>query len=249
MTTFTYKSRYAEMMNINRVHHLKAEIDYKDLYLAFLNSHKYYLDDLGNDGNQLILITNEQVASIKRCPYWSDDKKSFMINKWCFTSYIDDTERMEWLAFEAQNIRNENLDVDNNSQKGVFFMTVGFSHCSNLTEQLSCIKNILKSNKVDTEQSYAVYERFRDDGQLHPHCHFKLFLHQYTRPSKVVEFVYAVKGVKKVCEKKNFIDVDKYVAIRHDKYLDGNKKDAKLADVERDRQYRLANNIPDKICG
>jgi len=244
--TFYYQSTYSKMMGNTTRHRMRTEIDYTDLYLAFLNRNKNYLDNLGNDGAHLIMVTHEQVGSINRCPYWTDEKKKLYIQKWCFTQYIDDTERMEWLTFEANNIKAENI-TDDTTEGIPYFTTVTFQHDTDVKDQLQVIKNILNNKKVNQEKSFAVYERFRDDGKVHPHVHFKLVLRRYERPSKVVEFIFATKWLKKVCHAKNFIDVDKYIEARHDKYLDGDKKEAKVADVERDRQYRLSNNIPDQI--
>lgn len=244
--TFMYQSSYSKLMgNVTR-HRMKPEVDYKDLLLTWLSDNKGYTDSDGYSAVQLIDIHHENYSGIMRNVSWSPQYKKSMIQKLSFMFYIDETERLEWLKFEAENIKAENY-VQDTTEGTPYFVTVTFQHDTLIKEQLQVIKNILNNKKVDQENSFAVYERFRDDGKVHPHVHFKLVLRRYERPSKVVEFIFATKWLKKVCHAKNFIDVDKFVAARHDKYLVGDKKDGKLADVERDRAFRLTENIPDQI--
>lgn len=119
-----------------------------------------------------------------------------------------------------------------------FFVTIGFNHQTwSINKCLELIQVILSFDWLITAR--IVFELHRENGE-HPHIHMLI---ETTQPkSKVVEKLWAAKGIKKIVLKKTFIDV-KVALVSHDDYIAGIKQESKMKYVEMDRQWRLENDI------
>lgn len=170
---------------------------------------------------------------------WYTTSSSPFLNKIAYMNYYDD---IKWLEESKQiNLTLTKKDFETN----VFFVTIGFNH-----QEFTCIKafeliqSILNSDKV-LDGSFAVLENYRANGE-HPHVHMKIYASGQTYKSILIQTMIRAKHSKKLILAKNFIDVKAFESY-HDSYLDGDKTDDKLSYVDKDRQWRLKNKIPDKI--
>jgi len=122
-----------------------------------------------------------------------------------------------------------------------FFVTIGFNHQTySISKCTSLINNLIKCDWVISCR--AIFEFHRENGE-HPHAHFYLCTNQQYK-SKIVEKIWAIKGIKSICLKKSFIDC-KSAAPYHKDYINLNKTESKLQYIEKDRIWRLANSIPE----
>jgi len=120
-----------------------------------------------------------------------------------------------------------------------WFVTIGFADSSEIKTLHNIIQTILSFDWLVRCQ--AVLEFHTDKGH-HPHVH--MYIHCNLPKSKVIEKLFATKGLKKVCTAKNFIDCDTGLP-RHKEYVLGNKQESKEEYVKADKRLRLENNIPD----
>lgn len=123
-----------------------------------------------------------------------------------------------------------------------YFVTIGFNHQTwTIDACVNIIKTILGFDWVLS--SRAVFELHRENGE-HPHCHFVIKTDEKMPRSKVLEKIWAAKGIKKVCLKKSFVDV-KPLLEHHHKYILGFKQESKMPYVAKDIEWRQKNNIED----
>lgn len=127
-------------------------------------------------------------------------------------------------------------------EKNKWFITVGFNHQT--WDVPSCVSVIRKicENKI-FKDIRGVFELFRENGE-HPHCHFLVELTDTLPKSKIIEKLWATKGIKKVVLSKTYIDVKK-AEDYHQNYILGIKKKEKMECIEKDKIFRKKNNIPE----
>lgn len=129
-----------------------------------------------------------------------------------------------------------------NSKSDKLFITIGFNHQTwTISDCVKVIENIIAFDWI--KSCTAKFELFRENGE-HPHCHFLIELTHKIPKSKVLEKLWATKGIKKVCLKKSFIDY-KIAEAYHDDYVNGIKKESKMKYVALDQEWRLINNVPE----
>lgn len=129
------------------------------------------------------------------------------------------------------------------------FITVGFN------EQTITPSKMLSVSKKISELKYFkscefVLEKHRENG-IHHHTHFLVRFHGKQYLSKMLGWVYQVRGMKDVCLKREFIDILGPLNKKKDfqsyqiyhEYIRGNKRDQKLKYVELDRKWREENGI------
>lgn len=129
------------------------------------------------------------------------------------------------------------------------FITLGFNHQTWTIN--SCLKVIETITTLGWIKSCrAVFEVHRENG-FHPHCHIYIEPNERLTKSKVLEKLWAVKGIKKVILSNNgkkcstFIDY-KLAEPRHIEYIMLRKQCKKMPFVELDNKWREENNIPIK---
>jgi len=122
-----------------------------------------------------------------------------------------------------------------------FFVTIGFNHQTwNVRSCVKVIENILTFDWIVSCR--AVFELHRENGE-HPHCHFLIETVKMYK-SKILEKIWATKGIKSVCLKKSFIDC-KCAEVYHDDYINLVKVESKMKFVTMDTKWRSENNIPE----
>jgi len=123
-----------------------------------------------------------------------------------------------------------------------WFITIGFNHQTwSVRSSINVIDSIV-SNKIFKEIR-GVFELFRENGE-HPHVHFLCRLLDNLPKSKIIEKLWATKGIKKVVLAKTFIDI-KRAGQQHEKYILGDKTESKLSYCQKDKDFRKKNNIPE----
>lgn len=128
-----------------------------------------------------------------------------------------------------------------NSETNKYFITIGFNHQTwDIPSCVKVIETIIGFDWVKTAE--ARFELFRENGR-HPHVHFLIDPTHQIPKSKVLEKIWATKGIKKVCLKKSFIDF-KIAADYHSDYIKLLKKDSKMQYVKEDIEWRDQNKIP-----
>jgi len=142
---------------------------------------------------------------------------------------------------QTQSHITQLLKQINKDDKNEFFITIGFNHQTYTISQ--CVKVIESILTFDWILSCrAVFEFYRENGE-HPHVHFYITSCIKYR-SKIIEKLWATKGIKQVCLKKSFIDC-KNALEYHKKYIMLNKTESKLPYIEKDKIWRLENSIPE----
>jgi len=119
-----------------------------------------------------------------------------------------------------------------------YFATIGFADKSDIKTLHNIVQTILSFDWL--VKCLAVLE-FNTDKGLHPHLH--MYIHCNLPKSKVIEKLFATKGLKKVCSGKNFIDCKQGLPYHKD-YVLGNKQESKEELVKADKLLREQFSIP-----
>jgi len=123
---------------------------------------------------------------------------------------------------------------------GVWFVTIGFNHqtwsvakCKKFIEKVLAMDWIIRAK--------ANFELYRENGE-HPHCHF--IIETKEPKCRILEKLLRPQYAKEVVFSKNFIDV-KVCSDYHHKYINLDKQVDKMKYVEKDREWRKNNSIPE----
>lgn len=123
-----------------------------------------------------------------------------------------------------------------------YFITIGFNHQTwNVQSAIDVINKIKSFDWVISFK--GVIELHTENGE-HPHIH--MLIDTELPKSKVLEKIWATKGIKKLVLKKNFIDIKK-AEVYHDEYIVGDKDPGKKIYVDQDKIWRAQLSIPDVI--
>lgn len=201
-------------------------MDYKSLHLQWILRHPNFLPfgDHYDDYHMVmdVLYRKPNVTQDLAKMFFESDRK-------CLLKYD-----------QAMNLLNRQDLKDLNSETNKLFITIGFNHQT--WDIPSCVKVIERILDFDwVKNGKARFELFRQNGE-HPHCHFLIETTHNIPKSKVLEKIWATKGIKKVCLKKSFIDY-KVAGDHHDDYINGIKVIEKMKYVEQDIEWRAANGI------
>ena len=125
-----------------------------------------------------------------------------------------------------------------------YFITINYPK---ELSQLKLLKEITVniSNQAWVETIEYVYEYHTKNGG-HPHCHMLIIAREKMPPSKVIDKIFAVKGLKKLIAGKQCIDLaknrDKTIQ-DYRNYINGAKKDSKKENCQLDEEWRIENNL------
>jgi len=143
----------------------------------------------------------------------------------------------------------ENRRKELGIKKNWFFLTVGFDDkllINNGPNTAKYVKDAI--HKLDGIKgitvTHMVAEKHRRtlSGELYIHHHLHMLVDTDYPKSKVIQYVF--QRVKKYVGSSNFIDVkNDGDRERYEKYINGDKTSGKLDLVEKDRTWRLENNI------
>lgn len=140
-----------------------------------------------------------------------------------------------------EKLRKRTVELTNEALKDSpreYFVTIGFLDESKPIDLANIVKTIISYDWIIKFQ--AVLE-FHTNKGVHPHVH--MYLSCNLAKSKVIEKLFACKGIKKVCKGKNFIDV-KVGIEEHKQYILGIKQESKIDYIISDRKFRDINGIP-----
>jgi len=121
------------------------------------------------------------------------------------------------------------------------FITIGFNHQTwtpNLCHK--AIENLLKLTFI--QEATAVFELHRENGE-HPHVHLLITTDKKYPKSRIIDRVYASKGIKDLIVGKQFIDY-KIAEAYHVGYIAGYKKEEKMKYVEMDNSWKITQGLP-----
>lgn len=121
-----------------------------------------------------------------------------------------------------------------------YFVTVAFK------EELFTVKQFKTwwckmTSKAKVLNCRGVLERYSDAGQ---NTHLHMIIETPFKKGRLIQFIWETAGIKKLVEQKNFIDVKDYDE-RHEDYVNGDKRESKKEHVEKDREFRKNNEIPE----
>jgi len=203
-------------------------MDYKSLHIVWLKSHPNFIPKYPQDYDRPYidviksLYMNQNISQAHAMVFFESDRH------WFDTSNV---------------IIKEMLKQDRKGQEQQrLFITIGFNHQTwNIPD---CLKVIEKIKQFDwIKRLKGRFELHRTNGE-HPHVHFLIELNEQLPKSKVLEKLWATRGIKKVCLKKSFIDY-KIAQDYHNAYIMLDKCKEKMEYVNKDIQWRLGNNIPE----
>lgn len=124
----------------------------------------------------------------------------------------------------------------------VWMVTINYPDTFSMyTKMKEITVNIGKLKWVETVT--ATYEYYTDSG-CHPHTHMKIQCNNEKMcKSDIVKAIYQVKDLQKYISDKASVDVRKSNNNRCDAYLQGDKCEKKLANVAKDKEWRIKNNL------
>lgn len=195
--------------------------DFKSIHLAWIARNPKFVPQYGSDYSESYLDIMKQVYSNPNCSQaWA--KKCFAADL-LWKKKVDDVI-MKFLSM--------------NQTCSFHFITVGFNHQTwNIPDCVKLIETIMSYDWVVSCK--AVFELHRANGE-HPHAHF--LIQSSLTKSKILEKMWAAKGIKKLVLKKSFIDY-KVGQSHHELYVTGMKVDEKMIYVAMDNEWRDNNNI------
>jgi len=156
-------------------------------------------------------------------------------NKLAFIYYRDD---LQWV--KDQLVIQKSLNGISQRQ---WFVTIGFDHgLFQPGRALEWIRNLL-AQSCFRSGTFAVLEYHRENGD-HPHVHIKVISDECK--SSLIRHIWRARDRRLLITRQNFIDAKPYLPA-HDNYLDGKKSELKMPYVEKDREWRLINGIPEKV--
>lgn len=213
-------------------------VDYKGAHLRWLQTHKDFLPSPDvwkpTDG----YLGSYKLPDVTYLEVMQDIYSNDMyLQKWAFIDFKRDMlyhRQLQQVTIQMSNLVSK---VDN--IKGVWFVTIGFNHQTYTDKlMLGYMEKLLTFDWV--QDCLGKFEIYRTNG-MHPHVHMKLET-QLTK-SKIIEKLMRCKNGSKLILKKEMIDVKSFQPY-HDKYLAGEKVEAKMDCVMKDADYREKNGIP-----
>lgn len=166
--------------------------------------------------------------------------------KW-FDSDVKTIEKYNLRVLLVQQLTRVQPGADENWA----FITIGWN------EQTVTPRSMLDVSKRVAELKYFseckfVLEKHRENG-IHHHTHFLVRFNEKYFKSKLIGWMYQVRGLRAICLGKNFIDIkgplDKKKPYQsyelYNDYVSGIKTEEKNKYIEKDRIWRQQNNIED----
>lgn len=210
--------------------------NYVSAHLHWIADHKTFVPKeqqyIGKEGYSYYDIMTELYTSqLGKCP---------TINEYAFITFILDKL---WLVESGEITKKMSKAVERlrPTPNGKWFITIGFNHQTWSVEKCKkCISRILDMEWIISAK--ANFELYRTNG-LHPHVHFAI---ETKEPkSRILDKLFRPQYVQKLVLSKNFIDVQPFLDPQHLKYINLDKVSEKMECVEKDRVWRLENDIPD----
>lgn len=198
------------------------EEDHKSAHLDWIKNHSDFIPRNHYDFTESYFNIMKQIYSHPLC------SQAYAEN--CYTNDLN------WVE-EKEKIRLKLLQKLKTSSR--HFVTIGFNHqIWSIKKCVEVIQTIMSFDWIT--KGKAVFELHRINGE-HPHCH--ILFESILPKSKILEKIWATKGIKKVVLSKSFIDY-KSENHNHQNYINGQKTDEKMKYVQMDQNWRESNDIP-----
>lgn len=152
------------------------------------------------------------------------------------TYFDDDIKLCNSITARLHEYENEVLK----DAPRAWFITLNFDDQSFTPEKANAIVNKILS--FDWVFSCLAVMEFHKTGGFHYHVH--MYITCNITKSKVLEKLFATKGIKQLIKKKNFIDCKEGFP-EHKLYVQGIKQDSKEELVKLDREMRKRYSIPE----
>jgi len=165
---------------------------------------------------------------------------------------IREQKKLDFISQELEDLEKkivQSITEKQSDEELWAFITIGFNEQTVTNKQMKYVsENVSRLPYFKTCQ--YVLEKHRENG-IHHHTHFLVTFHKKEFKSKLIDWIYQTKGIKTICQGKNFIDIlgplnkkKQYQTIElYQEYIKGNKKASKLPYVELDRIWRHENNL------
>lgn len=172
---------------------------------------------------------SENIALIKQ----SDEWKNQVSYKLCVATIGAKLKTQKAIA----KIYN---DLGAGTDTNQHFVSIGFS------EELFTIKKFRNwwnkmTSKASIINAKGVIERHSESG-VNTHCH--IIIESPLKKGRLIQFIWESAGIKKLVGDRQKIDVRPYEE-RHEDYIIGDKKAEKMENVEKDRNWRKSEGLPD----
>lgn len=221
----------------------------KDLHIFWVRQHPLFCDrDSGRKGEEYVELLEEMYKGLEN-----------VFIKYGFVSrLVDDFLKDDILRYNKVDKVSQRLaEIEKSTLSNVeisddllwAFITIGFNEQTITPQKMSNVSKKVSELKY-FKDCYYVFEKHRENG-IHHHTHFLVKFYKKEFKSKIIDWIYQVRGMREVCLKKEFIDIlgplnSKKIYQPYEKYyeyINGNKKQDKLKYVEQDKQWRNENNM------
>lgn len=197
--------------------------DWKSAHLTFLWKHKNFIPKHAQDYTESYYDIMKEVYNHPACS-----------QEYARKMYLAD---LEWQK------KSQKLEIELLKQldtKSTHFITIGFNHQTwTVSKVKDIIERILCCDWIS--KCRIVFEYYRTNGE-HPHIH--ILMDSVLAKSKILEKIWALKGIKKIVLSKSFIDY-KVAGYQHTAYIAGEKTEDKMKYVQMDKEFRKQNAIED----
>lgn len=198
------------------------EKDWKSCHLSWIKDHKDFVPKHHIGFTESYYDIMEEIYNHPACSQSYAENCYYRDECW-----MKEKNEMKMLILKRVNAKTSH------------FVTIGFNHQTwSIDKCVKVIETIMSFDWI--EKGKAVFELHRANGQ-HPHCHF--LIDSILPKSKILEKLWATKGIKKIVLNKSFIDY-KSENHNHRNYINGQKTEDKMEYVRMDEKWREANNIP-----
>jgi hypothetical protein len=125
-----------------------------------------------------------------------------------------------------------------------FFVTINYpKECEEYEQMKQIVTNI---NNLDWIESIEYVFEYHTKSGGHPHCHMLITTKEKMPPSKVLDKIFIVKGLRKLIPGKQSVDLaknrDKTLQHYRD-YINGAKTESKTENCFKDQEWRIKNNL------
>jgi len=205
-------------------------MDYKSAHLLWLKRTKDFIPSY-----TLVEATTKDYHELMEFTY---SQKS-ATQEYAHNRFLEDVKHYDNCVGAIRSVKIE-LQKMIPTPNGIWFVTIGFNHQTwSVTKCKKFIEKVLDMDWII--RAKANFELYRENGE-HPHVHF--IIETKEPKSRILEKLLRPQYAKEVVLSKNFIDV-KVCSDYHHKYINLDKQVDKMKYVEKDKEWRKKNSIPE----
>lgn len=216
----------------------------------WLNEHPHYT--ASRFGTKYVSVVDELYVGYRRLFKKGQTELALASADYLLYHDIREQKKLDFISQELKDLENKIVQsiTEKQSDEDLWaFITIGFNEQTITNNSMKTVSENVSRLPYFKTCEY-VLEKHRENG-IHHHTHFLVTFHKKEYKSKLIDWIYQVRGMRAVCLGKNFIDIigplnkkKQYQTYDlYHEYILGNKKDAKQSYVLQDRQWRLENNL------